>query len=494
MAIIGGKIEPSLNLKPSLEGVGIDGTILELIELFPEGLSLVKGHVDTLWVDHGLSLGGLSLQEQHELKLVLPCPGLDRLLVLILPSSVLRSVSIVSSIDAYHFWRGGIRRKALHEVFNRNSVSSVWTVPKLNDVSIVKANKIFITSEKVLELLRGQIAIIVHIHVSEKFMAVEARMIRQKLLLILEVDAGRDFILQKSDKLRNDLVPFEFQFLDFFHAFLCFFALNRLINGLLGSIIELVAVSSLSKGGLGDFGLKLLFDWAAVFRAKNNAVVLSHFFGLSRNFNELTKFLEGERSVRIVVSPPQDSLDIRGPWMESILLKEIDEVWHGDEQLSATDFIEGFELLVVLALEEGHSNIVSLPRHIFFSFQDSNGHGTDGDGESSRLGVVAGNSLVINDILSEADIGGWEEAVEELVIGQGAVHVGVKLGNDVLALDESGIFHVVLREELEQLLGGDVAISRSVESLEKGSWVEIASLGKLLSHSLDVALLNCDSS
>ena len=117
------------------------------------------------------------------------------------------------------------------------------------------------------------------------------------------------------------------------------------------------------------------------------------------------------------------------------------------------------KLLVLLVLEKLHSDFASLATHVLFSLEDSNGHRGDGHRESWCLVVVAGHLLGVDAVVSEANVSGWQETVEEFVIAHGTVHVGVELGDDVVAFLEGSVFHVVFGKELLELLGSNVAIS-----------------------------------
>jgi hypothetical protein len=209
-------------------------------------------------------------------------------------------------------------------------------------------------------------------------------MILQKFFLVFEVDTLSDLILQKFDQLGDLFVSNLADSPSLSNALLIFLSLLGLIDGLLWGIIDLVAVSSLPQRRLRYGLVELLLLWAAILGSQNDSVVLNDtlLFLVSWKVDKLTKLLKAEGSVGIMITPPEDGLDVCGSWVESVLFKEHDKVWHRNQDLSSANLIEGLQLLVVLVLEQSHSHIISLANHVFLPLQDSNGHRTHRDGEA----------------------------------------------------------------------------------------------------------------
>lgn len=100
-------------------------------------------------------------------------------------------------------------------------------------------------------------------------------MVRKQFLLVLKIDASCHLILEELEQLGDGLVSNLAGSLGLFKAFLGLFALPRLINVLLWSIIEIIAISPLSKARLLYRLRKIFLDWAAVLSVEYNSIILN---------------------------------------------------------------------------------------------------------------------------------------------------------------------------------------------------------------------------
>lgn len=152
----------------------------------------------------------------------------------------------------------------------------------------------------------------------------------------------------------------------------------------------------------------------------------------------------------------------------------------------SADLLKDLEKLTIIFLRESHSGISSPLNKLLFSLQNTSSHRCHAGGHALSLSV-AWIWVVLN--ISEIVVSGWKEDVQELIEAKSTVQVGVELGNDLLAVTDSGVLHEVVLEESQDFIWGQLSIFGGVKDVEKGSLVrcELSHVRENLAETLNVA-------
>lgn len=207
-----------------------------------------------------------------------------------------------------------------------------------------------------------------------------------------------------------------------------------------------------------------------------------------RDRGQLAEVDVAESLVGVVVNSAEDGLDIFSARVETVSLQEVGKIANRDLGQTAGNLVEGSHLDEIGRQSQLVLRVVSVSLQGQLLLEKAHHQADDSVGEGVGRTEVGRQVSVLGNV-SEAVVGGGKNHLAELVELQSGICGRVVLSHDVLTVSELTA-HVVLAQEVDDVVGIDGTDSAGVNHVEGLEGFELGVEREVLSADFDLYLLS----